>query len=193
MPPKRKSVAPRGLGKRKRSRPARFDHDASASDTLYSRTDASASDTPSRTDQPVHSASTRSYSAARQGQPPSADQPHVSFTQSSAAPPASTVPPPGSTTPSGTVEMIECEIAPSTCQSIYDPIGSFVPIKLKEKIWEGKFIDLSLLLKSSREIETEMESAGELVFKNGKMTVHKTTALSALYNISSWTSAFWSI
>ena len=40
---------------------------------------------------------------------------------------------------------------PISVVSIFDPIGYHIPQKLKEQIWEGRFIDLSLLLKSARE------------------------------------------
>jgi hypothetical protein len=31
--------------------------------------------------------------------------------------------------------------------SIFDPISSHIPLKLKEKAWKGDFIDFHLLLK----------------------------------------------
>ena len=40
---------------------------------------------------------------------------------------------------------------PISFVSVFDPIGYHIPQKLKEQIWEGRFIDLSLLLKSARE------------------------------------------
>ena len=40
---------------------------------------------------------------------------------------------------------------PISFVSVFDPIGYNIPQKLKQKIWEGRFIDLSLLLKSARE------------------------------------------
>ncbi|CAC5400703.1 unnamed protein product [Mytilus coruscus] len=41
---------------------------------------------------------------------------------------------------------------PSLEESIFDPIGCYTPLKLKEKIWKGESIDLSLLIKSPREL-----------------------------------------
>ena len=40
---------------------------------------------------------------------------------------------------------------PISFVSVFDPIGYHIPQKLKGQIWEGRFIDLSLLLKSARE------------------------------------------
>jgi hypothetical protein len=39
--------------------------------------------------------------------------------------------------------------------SIFDPISSHIPLKLKEKAWKGDFIDFHLLLKSARELVNE--------------------------------------
>ncbi|CAC5366260.1 unnamed protein product [Mytilus coruscus] len=37
-------------------------------------------------------------------------------------------------------------------ESLFDKIGCYVPMKLKDKIWKHEFIDLSLLIKSPREL-----------------------------------------
>ncbi|CAC5410551.1 unnamed protein product [Mytilus coruscus] len=37
-------------------------------------------------------------------------------------------------------------------ESLFDQIGCYVPTKLKDKIWKQEFIDLSLLIKSPREL-----------------------------------------
>lgn len=39
----------------------------------------------------------------------------------------------------------------------FDSLGGHIPLKLKQKIWEGKFIDLALLLKSAIELDNEIE------------------------------------
>jgi hypothetical protein len=39
--------------------------------------------------------------------------------------------------------------SPEAITSIYDPISSHIPIKMKEKAWRGEFTDLNLLLKSA--------------------------------------------
>jgi hypothetical protein len=41
--------------------------------------------------------------------------------------------------------------SPEAITSIYDPISSHIPIKMKEKAWRGEFTDLNLLLKSAPE------------------------------------------
>ena len=194
MPPKRKISSPRGLGTRKKSRPARF-QDAPRVSNESSAPPLSAS---RRQHSRGHS---RTYAEAAQGLPAHnaalspPDQPQVSFDQPAPLP-ATPGPAPVSNSTGTCMSTLSNDVIDANCieipsiASVYDPIGSFVPIKLKEKIWEGKFVDLSLLLKSARELEIEMETSGELVFKNGRMTVQKTTSSSPLYDISSWTSAF---
>ena len=82
------------------------------------------------------------------------------------------------------------EIEPPAVMSTFDSVGGHVPQKLKDKIWEGGFIDLSLLLKSSRELANAMEDQGGLVYKDGKLVIEKQVQGKPLYNIHSWTSAF---
>ena len=143
----------------------------------------------------------RTYAEAAQGlladkaAPSPPDQPQVSFDQP-APPPATLGPAPVSNSTGTCMSTLSNDVIDANCSeipsiaSVYDPIGSFVPLKVKEKIWEGKFIDLSLLLKFAEELETEMATSGEPGFKNGRMAVQKTTSSSPLYDISSWTSAF---
>ena len=82
------------------------------------------------------------------------------------------------------------EVPPISVTSLFDAIGDHVPLKLKEKIWEGQFVDLSILIKSARDLERELESGGEVVMRDGKLVIQKHTANKPLYNIHSWTSAF---
>lgn len=71
----------------------------------------------------------------------------------------------------------------------FDPLGGHIPPKLKQKIWEGKFIDLALLLKSAIELANEIESKGELQIREGKMGLVKQNTDSFL-SIEKWTTAF---
>lgn len=71
----------------------------------------------------------------------------------------------------------------------FDSLGGHIPLKLKQKIWEGKFIDLALLLKSAIELDNEIESKGELQIRDGKMCLVKQKTNSFL-SIEKWTTAF---
>ena len=58
--------------------------------------------------------------------------------------------------------------SPEAITSIYDPISSHIPIKMKEKAWRGEFTDLNLLivlivkdLKSARELANDNNVQGD--------------------------------
>ncbi|CAG2208375.1 unnamed protein product [Mytilus edulis] len=55
------------------------------------------------------------------------------------------------------------EFTPSQESSIHDTVREHVPSKIKEKIWEGKFIELHSLLRTQKEMEEVDE--GDLKFK----------------------------
>ena len=66
---------------------------------------------------------------------------------------------------------------------VNEPI-SYIPQKLKEHIWEGRFIDLSLLLKPARELSMADESTGGLIIKRGKLAVEREVQQKFIYNIN---------
>lgn len=47
------------------------------------------------------------------------------------------------------------------------------PSHLKNKIWEDQFIDLSLLLKSARELVDHADTQGQIQIHNGSMCLVK--------------------
>ena len=81
------------------------------------------------------------------------------------------------------------DFQPTMVDSVFDPVSAHVPLKLKNQIWEGKFVDLSLLLRSAREIDGHLESEGQIEFRNGVMCLVKSKNSSYL-TIDKWTSAF---
>ena len=80
-------------------------------------------------------------------------------------------------------------ILPIQTPSIFDPVGDHIPIKIKEKIWAGEYIDLRSLLKSAKDLATESELNGDLTVKGGQLTVvpHRQGTIT---NIHIWTSAY---
>ena len=64
-----------------------------------------------------------------------------------------------------------------------------MPQLMREKIWEGSYIDLALLLKQSRDLRTEVHTTGEIILKNGQLVIEK-QHLKPLNNIQAWTTAF---
>lgn len=72
--------------------------------------------------------------------------------------------------------------------SCHDQLGDHIPNKLKVKIWEGQFVDLSLLLKSASDLNN-FESQGDLQIRNGRLCIMQPKPNSFL-PIEKWTSAF---
>jgi hypothetical protein len=60
---------------------------------------------------------------------------------------------------------------PTFTPSFTDPISARIPLKIKEKIWAGEYIDLYVLLKSVRELATDSQLSGDLSIKGGQLTV----------------------
>ena len=52
------------------------------------------------------------------------------------------------------------EVPPISVTSMFDAIGDHVPLKLKDEILEGHFVDLSFLIKAATDLEPELESGG---------------------------------
>lgn len=73
--------------------------------------------------------------------------------------------------------------------SCFDNVGQHVPLKLKQKIWEGQFIDLSLLLKSAKEINNSLGGQGEIKIRDGKFCIVKAN-VGPYLTIDKWTDAF---
>lgn len=66
-----------------------------------------------------------------------------------------------------------------------DGLSSYVPQRIKSRIWEDQFIELSLLLKSATELD-DFNSQREVQCKNGHLSVVKRKQLT----IDMRTSAF---
>ena len=64
-----------------------------------------------------------------------------------------------------------------------------MPQLIREKIWDGLYIDLALLLKQARALRTEAHTSGEIILKNGQLVIEK-QHLKPLNNIQAWTIAF---
>jgi hypothetical protein len=46
-----------------------------------------------------------------------------------------------------------------------------IPLKIKENIWRGEFVQFGVLLKSAKELATDSLFDGDLVLKGGSLTV----------------------
>ena len=79
--------------------------------------------------------------------------------------------------------------SPEKISSVFEPISAHIPVKIKEKIWNGEFIELGVLLKSNRDLVNESNLDGELSVKGRVLSIvnKKSTPIK---NIHIWTSAF---
>ena len=51
-----------------------------------------------------------------------------------------------------------------------DPISAHIPLKIKDKIWAGEYIDLHILLKLARELATDSQLSGGLSIMGGQLS-----------------------
>ena len=78
-------------------------------------------------------------------------------------------------------------LPPVQMASTFDGIGIHVPQKIRQKIWDGEYVALGILGKSSQDMET---SQGELVFEGGKIMVRKQIQGGSFTSIEAWSSIF---
>lgn len=79
--------------------------------------------------------------------------------------------------------------SPTYTPSTSDPVSAHVPMKIKEKIWAGEYIDLAIFLKSARDMATETELNGDIAIKGGQLTVLPQKR-GSMTNVHVWTSAY---
>ena len=87
------------------------------------------------------------------------------------------------------LELKMSDFIPVPEVSFFDNVGHCIPLKLKQKIWGGQFIDLSLLLKSAKDIHDSLGGQGEIKIQDGKVCIVKSNSGSYL-TIEKWTNAF---
>ena len=78
---------------------------------------------------------------------------------------------------------------PDMMTSIFDPISSNIPLKLKESIWHGEYVELNLMLKSNQTLLNELSTVGNLAVKEGSLSVVHSKS-SPIRNMHVWTSTF---
>jgi hypothetical protein len=89
----------------------------------------------------------------------------------------------------GQSNRIQVNQSPNPIPSVFDPISSHIPVKIKERVWAGEFIDLNLLLNSARDLADESHLEGDLTVRGGVLSVIKPQK-SQFKSIHVWTSAF---
>ena len=84
---------------------------------------------------------------------------------------------------------IKVNQSPNPIPSVFDPISSHIPVKIKERVWAGEFIDLNLFLKSARDLADESHLGGDLTVRGDVLSVMKSQK-AHFKSIHVWTSAF---
>ncbi|XP_067652420.1 uncharacterized protein [Haliotis asinina] len=79
---------------------------------------------------------------------------------------------------------------PGLTQCGVDDLGVNLPIALKEKIWKGEYANLSLLLKSDRELEDYACTSAVFVNMGGQLELKPKSTGKRVQNIFEWTPAF---
>ena len=72
---------------------------------------------------------------------------------------------------------------------MFDSVGAHIPLKIKEKVWAEEYIDMSLMLKSGKDLVHDSQLNGEITVKGGQLTVLQQKH-NQIKNIRTWTSAF---
>ena len=81
-----------------------------------------------------------------------------------------------------------CE-SPVSQPSMLDSVSAHIPLKIKEKVWAGEYIYMSLMLKSGKDLVYDSQLNGELAVKRGQLTVLQQKH-NQIKNIDTWTSDF---
>ena len=84
---------------------------------------------------------------------------------------------------------VQISSTPNYTTSVFDPKSEHISPKIKEKIWAGEYADLSLLLKSAKDLFSEFHLTGNLQINGGQISVVQQKQ-SLITNIHVWTSAF---
>ncbi|VDI48288.1 Hypothetical predicted protein [Mytilus galloprovincialis] len=87
------------------------------------------------------------------------------------------------------LEIVHESVTPMYTSSVFDSVSAHIPVKIKEKIWAGEYIDLNILLKSAKDLATDSQLNGDLSVKGGLLTITPQRQ-STITNLHVWTSAF---
>ena len=68
-----------------------------------------------------------------------------------------------------------CE-SPASQPSMFDSVSAHIPLKIKGKVWAGEYIDMSLMLKSGKDLVYDSQLNGELAVKGGSISCSSTEA-----------------
>ncbi|XP_048242023.1 uncharacterized protein LOC125374734 [Haliotis rufescens] len=79
---------------------------------------------------------------------------------------------------------------PTTTQSVDDNLGCNVPVNIKNKIWNGEYINFALLLKPDRDLMDYMTTSAVFISTDGQLELRPKSQGKRIENIFDWTTAF---
>jgi hypothetical protein len=63
--------------------------------------------------------------------------------------------------------IVQVSQTPVCIPSMLDPVSGHIPVKIKETIWAGEYVDLNILLKSAKDLVSDSHLNGDLTVKGG--------------------------
>ena len=79
--------------------------------------------------------------------------------------------------------IVQVSQTPVCTPSMLDPVGGHIPVKIKEKIWAGEYVDMNILLKSAKDLVSDSHLNGDLTVKGGQLTLlqHKQNPITNMH------------
>jgi hypothetical protein len=134
---------------------------------------------------PLQTAVTPSALVLQTAHPVTAAQPSESH--ASAGSPLQSAATPSNMTPHGVPVGLSGEQDPLILINSSE-IDSYVSDQMKEKIWNSKYVDLALLLKSN--VQNDTDNHLQLTFTNDQLMLKPQSKVKRIENIDTWTDAF---
>ena len=65
--------------------------------------------------------------------------------------------------------IVQVSQTPVCTPSKLDHVSGHIPVKIKEKLWAGEYLDMNILLKSAKDLVSDSHLNGDLTVKGGRI------------------------
>ena len=65
--------------------------------------------------------------------------------------------------------IVQVSQTPVCTPSKLDHVSGNIPVKIKEKLWAGEYVDMNILLKSAKDLVSDSHLNGDLTVKGGRI------------------------
>ena len=65
--------------------------------------------------------------------------------------------------------IVQASQMPVCTLSKLDHVSGNIPVKIKEKLWAGEYVDMNILLKSAKDLVSDSHLNGDLTVKGGRI------------------------